>query len=72
MLHFLLPLLIIAVIFVHLIILHEYVSSSAVRVSNGHVFTRWLLKDAISLLLSISVILIVLMWSPIMFMDADN
>jgi quinol-cytochrome oxidoreductase complex cytochrome b subunit len=38
-LHFLLPLLVIAVIFVHLILLHEYVSSSSVGMSRGYTFT---------------------------------
>jgi hypothetical protein len=31
-----------------------------------------LVKDAISLFISLAVIMVVLMWSPIMFIDADN
>jgi quinol-cytochrome oxidoreductase complex cytochrome b subunit len=72
MLHFLLPLLVIAVIFVHLMLLHEYVSSSNVGFSRRYIFTSWLVKDAISLLSSLVIIMIILIWSPIVFMDADN
>jgi quinol-cytochrome oxidoreductase complex cytochrome b subunit len=60
MLHFLLPLLVIAMIFVHLILLHEYVSSSNVGIRRRYIFTGWLFKDAISLLLSLAVMIIIL------------
>lgn len=71
-LHFLLPLLVLAVIFVHLHILHEYVSSSPVGNRAGASFTNWYIKDGITLFLTIMLTLFVLIISPIMFMDADN
>jgi len=71
-LHFLLPLLVLAFVFVHLHVLHEYVSSSPVGNRVGIVFTNWYIKDGVTLLLSLVFALVVLVLSPIMFMDADN
>jgi quinol-cytochrome oxidoreductase complex cytochrome b subunit len=48
-LHFLLPLVIIALIVVHLILLHQYVSSS-VTLRVGESFTQYYVKDRITLL----------------------
>jgi quinol-cytochrome oxidoreductase complex cytochrome b subunit len=46
-LHFLLPLLIMGLIIVHLLVLHEYVSSSS-TLGRGVVFTHFLSKDGVS------------------------
>jgi quinol-cytochrome oxidoreductase complex cytochrome b subunit len=71
-LHFLLPLLVLAVITVHLHLLHEYVSSSPVGNGMGVSFTNWYVKDGVTLFLTLIRTLIILIVSPIMFIDADN
>lgn len=71
-LHFLLPLVVMAIIIVHLILLHEYVSSSSVGNSGGLTFSNWYMKDIITFIGSIRVLLIVVVVVPHVFMDADN
>lgn len=71
-LHFLLPLLVLAVIIVHLHILHEYVSSSPVGNGVGMSFTNWYVKDGVTFFLILIITLLILIISPIAFIDADN
>ncbi|MBP94368.1 hypothetical protein CMK18_00270 [Candidatus Poribacteria bacterium] len=70
-LHFLLPLLVLTLIVVHLILLHQYVSSSntlGVRES----FTQFYVKDRITLLQLWRTIMFVILGYAVLFMDADN
>jgi ubiquinol-cytochrome c reductase cytochrome b subunit len=65
-------LVVMAIIIVHLILLHEYVSSSSVGNSGGLTFSNWYMKDIITFIGSIRVLLIVVVVVPHVFMDADN
>jgi ubiquinol-cytochrome c reductase cytochrome b subunit len=60
------------VIVVHLHILHEYVSSSPVGNGIGIVFTNWYVKDRVTFFISVMIALVVLILSPVLFIDADN
>jgi ubiquinol-cytochrome c reductase cytochrome b subunit len=71
-LHFVLPLLVLAVIAVHLLILHEFTSSSPVRFAQGSIFSTWLVKDLVSFAASLGFLAMVIMVSPFVFMDPDN
>lgn len=63
--------MVLALIVVHLILLHQYVSSSntlGVRES----FTQFYVKDGVTLLQLWGGIIVVMMGYAILFMDADN
>jgi ubiquinol-cytochrome c reductase cytochrome b subunit len=64
--------LVMALIIVHLLLLHEYVSSSPVGVANRNMFSSWYNKDAISVLSSLVICLGIMGLAPFLFMDADN
>jgi ubiquinol-cytochrome c reductase cytochrome b subunit len=68
----LVPLMIIGVILVHLILLHEYVSSSSVRVNIVIIEFSSLLNKDMQLWIMWFMILGLLMFVPQYFMDADN
>lgn len=71
-LHFLLPLLVVGLIVIHLLILHEYVSSS-VHGNNLDIifFDNVLIKDVI-VWVSVVVLFGLIMIAPQYFIDADN
>lgn len=71
-LHFLLPLLVVGIIIVHLLLLHEYVSSRPTGLSLVIVsFSSLLNKDA-RLWLIYLIVLLILILIPQYFIDADN
>jgi quinol-cytochrome oxidoreductase complex cytochrome b subunit len=70
-LHFLLPLVIIACIVLHLILLHQYVSSSN-TLGVGESFTQFYVKDRVTLLQLWLRIGVTLFTCAVVFMDADN
>lgn len=72
-LHFLVPLLVVGVILLHLVLLHEYVSSSSLGgVNVNHIeFVQLLNKDMV-LWVTMVMLLRSIMCVPQYFMDADN
>jgi len=72
-LHFLVPLLVVRIILLHLILLHEYVSSSSLGgVNINHIeFVQLLNKDAV-LWVFMMMLLSSIICVPQYFMDADN
>lgn len=71
-LHFLVPLLIVRIILLHLMLLHEYVSSSSLGVNVNHVEFAQLLNKDMMLWLLIVLLLGLIMCVPQYFIDADN
>jgi len=71
-LHFLLPLLVVRIILVHLLLLHEYVSSNPSGLSLLITNFSSLLNKDLGLWLSYMIILSVLTLIPQYFIDADN
>jgi ubiquinol-cytochrome c reductase cytochrome b subunit len=71
-LHFLVPLLVVRAILLHLILLHEYVSSSSVVVNISMVEFVILLNKDVLIWVRWMVILLVIIMYPQYFIDADN
>lgn len=71
-LHFLVPLLVLRLIVVHLLLLHEYVSSSSVRVNIIILEFSQLLNKDIQIWTSYLLLLAMMIMIPQYFIDADN
>jgi quinol-cytochrome oxidoreductase complex cytochrome b subunit len=71
-LHFVLPLLVLMFVLFHLLSLHEYVSSSPVGVASGATFSGWWYKDLISFFALFAALMVAMVLTPWLFMDADN
>jgi len=71
-LHFLLPLVVIGLILVHLVILHEYISSSSIGSNISMVMFDVVLTKDLVIWVMIMIWLIFIIIAPQYFMDADN